>query len=230
MLVDVAETLAALAGALVEDHDVVDLTDRLVAESVRLLDAQAARLVVDDGRGGGAVLATAGPAGTRALLEVMTLASPAQDAMRTADAVSCHDLAAEPHRWPDFRPQALAAGLSSVLAVPMRRRSWCLGALCVYDRRPRTFSTLEVTVLGALTDIATIGLLQHRTVHGTAEVAAQLQRALDARVVIEQASGVLAAREGVPLATARERLREQARAQGTPLVQVAQQLVESTAR
>jgi AmiR/NasT family two-component response regulator len=53
------------------------------------------------------------------------------------------------------------------------------------------------------------------------ELAAQLQRALDARVVIEQAKGALVAQEGLSEREAFERLRRQARAERRRVVEVA---------
>jgi AmiR/NasT family two-component response regulator len=58
------------------------------------------------------------------------------------------------------------------------------------------------------------------------ERVAQLQQALDTRVIIEQAKGFLAGRDGVPPDASFERLRRYAREHGEPLREVAARLVD----
>jgi len=62
----------------------------------------------------------------------------------------------------------------------------------------------------ALADVATIGILQQRSAHRSAMLAEQLQAALDSRVVIEQAKGVLAERNRVGIDEAFAALRQHA--------------------
>jgi AmiR/NasT family two-component response regulator len=59
------------------------------------------------------------------------------------------------------------------------------------------------------------------------ELATQLQGALDSRAVVEQAKGILAAREGVPLREAFESMRAQARRERRRLSEVAREVVGS---
>jgi GAF domain-containing protein len=229
VLADVAETLVELAGALVDDYDVHELMDRLTTSSLALLDGAAAGLLVEDRPGRLAVLAastlsTDGPA----VVEALQDDGPGLDCLRTAETVVCPDLAEATALWPAFAPVALAAGVRSVLAVPLRHRGRCIGGLSLLDERTREFSPQEHSVLSALAGMATIGLLQHRAVHQSGEVAAQLQRALDARVLIQQACGVLSVRAAVPLDEALTRMRTQAREEGRTLLEVAEQLVRST--
>jgi AmiR/NasT family two-component response regulator len=62
------------------------------------------------------------------------------------------------------------------------------------------------------------------------ELATQLQRALDARVVIEQAKGALVAREGLSPKQAFEQMRRQARAERRRVVEIAAEVMSTANR
>jgi AmiR/NasT family two-component response regulator len=63
----------------------------------------------------------------------------------------------------------------------------------------------------ALADIATVSILQLRALRSSRELADQLQAALESRVVIEQAKGVLSAAGTLDMEEAFARLRQYAR-------------------
>ena len=86
----------------------------------------------------------------------------------------------------------------------------------------------DVVVAQAFADLAAIGIIQHRAVLETQRVNEQLTRALDSRVVIEQAKGVIAERAGVDLAEALSRLRRYARNHNLRLTDVAQASIDAT--
>ncbi|WP_181784509.1 ANTAR domain-containing protein, partial [Pseudonocardia pini] len=77
----------------------------------------------------------------------------------------------------------------------------------------------------ALADVATIGILAERAVRRGEVVAEQLQTALNNRVVIEQAKGVIAQHGGLPMDQAFERLRRFSRSNNLRLVEVARDVV-----
>jgi GAF domain-containing protein len=223
----VAETFVQLADTLVDDYDVVDLLDRLASAAVRLLGHTAAGILLDDQHGHLAVVASSSEE-TR-LLEVFQLQSaqgPCLDAVRSASIVTCPDLSAEPRRWPLFCGAAQEAGFRSVVAVPLRLRHATIGALNMFDAVPRVSSEAEQRLAQSLADIATIGILQQRSLHRTSVLAEQLQLALNSRVVIEQAKGVLAERNQMSMAQAFEALRKHARDTNRKLAAAAQAVVE----
>jgi transcriptional regulator with GAF, ATPase, and Fis domain len=224
--VAVAETFVQLADTLVDDYDVVDLLDRLATAAVRLLGHTAAGILLDDQHGHLAVVASSSEE-TR-LLEVFQLQSaqgPCLDAVRSATIVTCGDLAAESRRWPLFCAAAVDAGFRSVVAVPLRLRHATIGALNMFDAAPRTSSQPEQRLAQSLADIATIGILQQRSLHRTSVLAEQLQQALNSRVVIEQAKGVLAERNQVSMSLAFQALRKHARDTNRKLAAAAQAVV-----
>jgi AmiR/NasT family two-component response regulator len=81
-------------------------------------------------------------------------------------------------------------------------------------------------VAQALADVATIGILQQRSIHRVSLVAEQLQAALTTRVVIEQAKGVLAEFGQTDMEVAFAAMRAFARSSNRKLGEVAQRLVQ----
>jgi GAF domain-containing protein len=223
-----AETFVLLADTLVDDYDALDLLDRLVRASVDLLGVSAAGLLLDDQRGSLAVLASSSEQSR--LLEVFQLQSdegPCLDCFRTGAAVTSGDLDADHARWPLFVPAALAAGFRSVTAVPLRLRNQTIGGLNLFAERPEPISPQARRLAQALADVATIGILQQRSAQRSSMLAEQLQHALDSRVVIEQAKGVLAERNNLSMDAAFHALRSYARARRRNLTQVALDVVHA---
>jgi hypothetical protein len=120
-----------------------------------------------------------------------------------------------------FAPAAVQAGFAVGTALPLRLRGLVVGALTLLSGRPERWDDEELAVGQAMADVATIGLLQERAVREQTLLAAQLQSALDSRVLIEQAKGVLAARAGISVAEAFTRMRTHARSTGLTLTAVA---------
>jgi GAF domain-containing protein len=207
-----AETFVSLADTLVDEYDVVDLLDQLVRACVDLLGATAAGLLLDDQRGNLAVVASSSEE-TRMLevFQLQTNEGPCLDCVRSGQAVTSKDLDQETERWPRFTAAARGAGFRSVAAVPLRLRHETIGGLNLFHSEAQAIPASERMLAQALADVATIGILQQRSTHRTTMLAEQLQHALNSRVVIEQAKGVLAERHGLSMPMAFEALRRHAR-------------------
>jgi GAF domain-containing protein len=221
-----AETFVGLADTLVDDYDVVDLLDGLVSSCVSIFGITAAGLLLVDQRGHLSVVATSSEQ-TRMLeiFQLQTDQGPCLDCVRGAQTVTSGDLEADRGRWPDFVPAALAVGFRSVAAVPMRLRDDTIGGLNLFDSRPILMAEEDRRIAQALADVATIGILQQRSQHRSAMLAEQLQQALNSRIIIEQAKGVVAERSGVGMDVAFETLRTYARNHNRKLSEVALEIV-----
>jgi transcriptional regulator with GAF, ATPase, and Fis domain len=221
-----AEVLVSLADTLVEDYDIVELLDRLIAACLELLHVSAAGLLLDDRLGQLAVMASSSEeARVVELFQIQNNEGPCLDCVRTGNIVVTGDLRDQRERWPLFAATALDAGFGSVAALPMRLRETTIGALNLFSPDSVGVSEHDQRLAQALADVATIGILQQRTVHQGGLLAEQLQHALNSRVVIEQAKGVIAERHSMSMDVAFNTIRGHARHFNLKLTDVAQSVV-----
>ena len=224
----VSSAFTRLADTLVDEYDVIDLLDRLVGYSVDLLAVEAAGIVLGDVRGTLRVVAASNDdAQLMELLQLQNDEGPCLECYRTATAVSVPDLAGVVDRWPRFTAAVdVQRVFRSVHALPLRLRQESIGALNLFNGRPGPLSEADLSLGQALADVATIGILQERAIRRGEVVTQQLQTALNNRVVIEQAKGVLAERGTIPMDVAFDRLRRHARRTNQLLSRVARRIVE----
>jgi transcriptional regulator with GAF, ATPase, and Fis domain len=215
-----------MADTLVDDYDVADVLHRLTEHCVRLLGAAAAGLLLADQRGSLQVLASSTER-TRLLelFQLQTDEGPCLDCVRTGQPVLVSDLDAERGRWPAFAPEAISEGFRSVHAVPLRLRREVIGALNLFGTRPGAMGEQDLAVARALADTATIGILQERAIRRGEVLTEQLQTALNSRITIEQAKGVLAHAGNVEMDQAFQALHSYGRARSTRLSEIAALLV-----
>ena len=218
----------SLADSLVEDYDVIDLLDRLVGYSVDLLAAEAAGLMLVDQEGQlRAVASSSQSADVMELLQLEAEEGPCLECFATVAPVSVPDLAEVTERWPRFAAAANSRGaFVSIHSVPLRLRGKAIGALNLLHRTPVALPEGDLAAAQALADIATIAILSERAIRRGKVVTKQLQTALNSRVVIEQAKGVLSEHTGLNMDESFELLRGYVRARNLPLTKVAKLLAE----
>jgi GAF domain-containing protein len=224
-----ARTLVELADTLVDHFDVVELLTLLTDRCVEVLDVAAAGLMLVAPEGDLRVVASSSE--EMRLVELFELQSqegPCLDCYRTGEPVLNQNLARDYGRWPRFGPVALEAGFRSVHAVPMRLRGVTIGALNLFRDHEGLLEEADVIAAQALADVATIAILQHRAAIQAHNVVDQLNHALNSRIVIEQAKGVLAERTHLDMNAAFTWLRNHARNHNLLLVDVAQSVIDGT--
>lgn len=221
-----AHRFVTLADTLVDDYDLVDLLDQLVTSCVELLGMAAAGLLLKDPEGTLQLLASSSDA-TRVveLYQLESSEGPCLDAVRTGRPVSVPHAEELRSRWPSYASAVVSHGYRSVYACPLRLREQTIGALNVFGSAAAPLDPDDLRIAQALADVATIGILQQRSLHRSWVVAEQMQAALNSRIVIEQAKGVLAEHGKIDMEAAFTALRSHARRTGSKLGVVASQLV-----
>jgi transcriptional regulator with GAF, ATPase, and Fis domain len=225
------EAFTTLADTLVVGYDVLDLLQSLVDYCHDLLEVDSAGILLANDAGELEVVASTSEANT--LVEFMQVdadAGPCLEAFRTRTVVSVPDVRVGAERWPDFSATARAQGIHSVYAIPLRLRQTTIGALNLMREVPGEINEHDVRAAQALADVATIGILQERTIRDASTIRDQLQQALSSRIVIEQAKGVVAETSKLSMDAAFHRIRSYARSQQMSLSELARQLVAGEVR
>lgn len=225
------ELFATLADTMVDDYDVVDLLQTLVDACQELLDASDAGILLADPAGELELVASTSEA--TELVEVIQLAAeagPCIECFLTGTAVSVPDIAAGSEKWPVFRQAALENGFASIEAIPMRLRNTTIGTLNLLRSDTGSPPPEDLSAARAFADVATIGILHERSLREQESLSSQLQTALNSRVMIEQAKGVVSFTAGVPIPDAFPLMRTFARDRGLRLSEVAERIVRRDIR
>ncbi|MEJ8636598.1 GAF and ANTAR domain-containing protein [Streptomyces sp. MS2.AVA.5] len=223
-----AKTFVELADNLVADFDLIDFLRLLTDRCVSMLGATAAGVLADPN---GELRVMAASDEQVRLLELFQLQNdegPCLECFRTGAAVTAVDLSAEAARWPRFVAQARRGGFAAVQALPMRLRDEVVGALNLFRTEPGPFDPVGTPIAQALADVATISLLQQRSTQRSSILNEQLQNALNSRVLIEQAKGKLAERQGIDMEQAFTALRSYARSHNRRLSDVARAFISDS--
>ncbi len=223
---DIVASFVSMAGSLAQGHDVNELLTQLAADCARMLDVSAVGLLLADPRG---VLHVVAASSERVAdleaFQVQREQGPCHTCYLDGQPVNVPDLAAAAARWPEFAPVAAKAGVASVHAVPMRLRDSVVGALNLFGATPGSLNDADLRLAQALADVATVALIQDRAATDRNLVNEQLQNALDSRVILEQAKGVLAYSGDLDMPSAYAALRTYARDHNIKLTELARALV-----
>src|SRR5918994_1479309 len=161
-------------------------------------------------------------------LQIDTGEGPCIDAFDDKSLVHAADLATE-ERWPKFSAAAVDRGLRAVLASPIPYNQMAIGVVAVFSSKVRPWSPEGELALIAFTDLAALTIANTMQSEERGELAEQLQRALEARVVIEQAKGAVCARDGVTPGEAFEQMRRRARTERRRVVEIAHEIMSGAA-
>jgi GAF domain-containing protein len=224
------ETLATFASDLTRDFDVTEMLFELSEAAVSVLDAEAAGVSLAEAEG---ALKLSG-ATTQAAAELEGMQQKLQEgpcmlAFQTGTPTVIGDLRQE-SRWNQYRDAAEHAGVRAVLGIPMQSHDVAVGALNVYDATPRQWTDSDIGAAQVLANMATSYVLYAGRLRERERTAEQLQGALDSRVLIEQAKGLLAGERGIGLDEAFEIMRRYARSNGRKLHDVASTILTTDFR
>ena len=144
------------------------------------------------------------------LLELKTAQGPCLDAFASGQAVQA-SAADSLSRWPAFAPRASEAGFQRLCGVPLQVRAEVIGVLNLFRDGDEPFIVNEMEIARAMAEMTAIALIQEQELRDSNVLAGQLQAALDSRILIEQAKGMLAEHFTIPADNAFQVIRTYAR-------------------
>jgi transcriptional regulator with GAF, ATPase, and Fis domain len=223
-----ATTFVEIVDTLVGDFDVIEVLTQLTSRCVQLLDAAAAGILLADSKGHLRVVgASTEQIQLLELFQIQNNEGPCLDCFRTGQVVLHSDLDVM-SPWPLFAAECTNAGFSSVCAVPLRLKAHILGCLNMFMSAPGGLTDNDVALAQALADVASIAIIQDQATRDAAIREGHLRHALDSRIAIEQAKGMIAERRTVDMDEAFSSLRTYARNNNRGLTEVSKALVDGT--
>lgn len=205
------KVLDRFAGTLVDIYKLDDVLEQLGGDIARVLGVAGAGVMLGDDKGTLRFVSTSDEVLHKLeALQIDLDEGPCLLAYRSGETVIAERLHDDP-RFPHFGPRAVDAGMASVYSFPMRLEQQVVGALNLYSGQTASFTQDQIEVGGTFAAVATSYLLSARDLEQKDLLTAQLQQALNSRVLIEQAKGFLVASMGVALPDAFELMRGYAR-------------------
>jgi GAF domain-containing protein len=218
----VSAAYVALTDTLVAEFDIIDLLHTLIDACIDLLDIDAGGLLLADGQGTLQLMASSvEDIDVVEVVQMSAEAGPCWECFTTGSQVSVPDIERSAEQWPDFRRVALQQGYHAIHATPMRLRGQVIGTLNLFTKERGTLAARDVALAQSLTDVATIAILQERGTRHLQELSTQLQGALESRIAVEQAKGLIAQSLDLTMDAAFALLRNHARSTGQHLQAVA---------
>ncbi|MET9293419.1 GAF and ANTAR domain-containing protein [Streptomyces sp. NPDC003077] len=235
---DITESQARVAEAMRDlvhrttDFDPLELLHDLTAHVAELLPVAGAGVtVLDEMRRVEYATASDERCGHLEQVQIDLNEGPCLEATRTGVALAVTSLTGPPAlRWPRFAGHARRVGISAVAAVPLRSPALTIGALNLMrdqdsDAAP---NGPQMRIAQALADAAASCFGHRQEARDQAVMIEQLTIALDSRLVIEQAKGVMSERLNVSVDEAFQRLRQHARARQQKLTALAADVAQGT--
>jgi GAF domain-containing protein len=222
------DSLERFAATLTSGYGIGDVLHNLTFEMAEVLDLTGAGVtLVHDGRQRFVTAAVEAIADLERVQEQWQK-GPCIDAVAAAAPVAVPDIADgdASERWPDYTVAAKTAGIQAVAGIPMLAEGKAIGAVNLYDDQPRIWSVEDLRVATIFARIATGYLAHASSARQQQRTAEQLQQALNTRLIIEQAKGVLAARREITVDDAFETLRDYARAHNARIHEVSRDVVK----
>jgi GAF domain-containing protein len=225
--VNVVDRLISVAESVPEDGAVFT---ELTAAMTAAFDIEGASVLIPDDDDSLHVASTSAALDAVEKCQTSVQRGPACDAYRGSRIVAVADIARARHRWPQFADVAARAGIGGVAAFPLLREGDTIGSLVLYSTVPQAWSVTDLDAARVLARLATSQIAYSAQLRNMTQVSEQLQHALESRIVIEQAKGVLAATSNIDTEAAFERIRQHARRHRTSVRDVARAVVEQRVR
>jgi transcriptional regulator with GAF, ATPase, and Fis domain len=110
-------------------------------------------------------------------------------------------------------------------AIPLRVKGRAIGALTLFNERAVSLEQNTLALLEHICDVAAATISLTYQINQSRSLISQLQTALDSRVILEQAKGVLAERLKIDFPAAFQEIRNHARQEQRPVHHVAADII-----
>lgn len=231
-MVDRAALLSAFedyAHALLHPYDIGEMLYRLTDQVVDVLGVDGAGVSIARNDRLSFLTSTGTAAAVLEEFQSSSGHGPSHLAYREGQQVRVNDLG-RTDDWPEYGRVAIEQGLHAVAALPMPVHERRVGALDLYRAEPHEWGDDELRIAQLLANMAS-GYIRHNVqLSESRSLAEQLQQALDSRIIVEQAKGVLSGRNDIPPNQAFELLRTHARTTSIRLHDVCEHVVEGRLR
>jgi GAF domain-containing protein len=154
---------------------------------------------------------------------------PCVTAYLTQQAVAIPDIR-DVQDWAAYTTAAEQLDLRAVVGFPLSYDGERLGALNIYHDQHRDWDEEDLDIIGVFANMATAYLVRVTELAESRQLAKQLQEALDSRVIIEQAKGILAAEYQISVDDAFQRLRRHSQDNNLKLTEVCNAVVNMKLR
>jgi len=154
---------------------------------------------------------------------------PCMDAAVSGRMIAISNTADSP-TYPDFGRAAARRGIRHTLSMGLPVARQTIGALNIYATDDTPFDEATQELATAFASYAAVAVANAGVYATTATLAANLQRALDSRAVIDQAKGILMARHGLSPDAAFHHLSKQSQVTQRKLRDIAADLVDEVQR
>ena len=159
------------------------------------------------------------------VVQEQTQTGPCVQASRTGEVIAVSDLRVRAQEWGAYCAAGAETGVLAVAGIPMTLGETKVGALNLYAAVVREWSDDDLAIAKVLADMATGYLINASQLSKEHQLNEQLQHALNSRIIIEQAKGMLAATHTISVEAAFELIRGHARSHHASLRSVADTVV-----
>ncbi|PZE72883.1 hypothetical protein DEJ27_00010 [Curtobacterium sp. MCPF17_018] len=204
-----------LSSVLNPDLEVLDAMDRVIAGCVELTSATEAGIVLADGSGTLHVIASTSERTSDAEeAQLGTNEGSCLDCFRTGRTIDVPDVTTHETVWPTFAETMRERGLRGTFAEPIRLRDGTIGSMCLFADHADGHDDRDVVLIQLFADAASAALVRQRDAGRLRTFEEQIDDAIQARVLVEQAKGALAYRRGIRIDEAFQVLRRAAHIAG----------------
>ncbi len=158
-------------------------------------------------------------------LQIETRRGPTVDAVRTGEPMRCADTLAE-DRWPGFAAAALSRGVRCCVSL-VHEFSGMAVTLTLYSVRARSLDPEQLPLASLLAAFGVASVANAARYGDAQRTASQLQEAVEARAVVDQAKGILMHALGCDADEAFDRMRRVSQTRHVKLTGVARRVIET---